>query len=329
VGLLSNLLGFRHERDDARGGPAYVVRQARGEDLEPAMRLILAPPGSGAADSKSVNEFIQFSRERGVLFDALHVALRHDKVISAILPVISPGRTVLLLAPGGAGHGKAAESALRQVIGPVCEFCAGRGIELAQTLVDPADTALERAFVDEGFTRMAELYYLSVTPPADAGFPELPPGLNWVAYDEGTHDLFGRAIMETYRDSLDCPALNGRRGIEDIIAGHKASGQFDPATWFALREGDATLGVLLVSQSLRGEAAELVYLGLAPPARGRKLGELMMRQALAAVASKGLARLCLAVDALNTPALKLYYRHGMQRIGSKLALLRDISTPAA
>jgi ribosomal protein S18 acetylase RimI-like enzyme len=68
----------------------------------------------------------------------------------------------------------------------------------------------------------------------------------------------------------------------------------------------------------------LVYLGLAPAARGRKLGEVMMRQALAATSQCKQAKLCLAVDARNAPALKLYYRHGMQRIGSKLALLRDL-----
>jgi ribosomal protein S18 acetylase RimI-like enzyme len=54
------------------------------------------------------------------------------------------------------------------------------------------------------------------------------------------------------------------------------------------------------------------------------LGEVLMRQALAVTAARGQPRLCLAVDARNTPALKLYYRHGMQRIGSKVALMRDL-----
>jgi ribosomal protein S18 acetylase RimI-like enzyme len=118
--------------------------------------------------------------------------------------------------------------------------------------------------------------------------------------------------------------LNGRRDVNDIIAGHQASGHFNPDLWFLLREGDTPLGVLLLSDSLRGDAVELVYLGLAPASRGRKLGELMMRQALAVTANRKHDRLCLAVDSTNTPALKLYYRHGMQRIASKLALLRDL-----
>jgi ribosomal protein S18 acetylase RimI-like enzyme len=248
-------------------------------------------------------------------------------VLSALLPVISPGRTVLLLAPSSA-QGKATEAGTRQLIGPMCAYCAGLDLCLAQTLVDAQDPALERAFVDEGFTRMAELYYLQAHPPAGAGAAAVDPpaGLSWVMYSPEAHDAFGRAILDSYQESLDCPALNGRRDIEDIVAGHKASGAFDPALWFLLRD-DATgrsLGVLLLGHGPRGDAMELVYLGLSPAARGRRLGELMMRQALGAVARRGLARLCLAVDARNTPALKLYYRHGMQRIGSKLALLRDL-----
>jgi hypothetical protein len=72
VGLLSNILGFR----DAHRADALEVRPARGDELEPAMRLILAPPGGGAADARVVQDFIALGRERGVAFDGLHVAAR-------------------------------------------------------------------------------------------------------------------------------------------------------------------------------------------------------------------------------------------------------------
>jgi ribosomal protein S18 acetylase RimI-like enzyme len=42
----------------------------------------------------------------------------------------------------------------------------------------------------------------------------------------------------------------------------------------------------------------------------------------------GRARFTLAVDSINVPALKLYYRHGFNRIGSKLALMRDLRSLA-
>jgi ribosomal protein S18 acetylase RimI-like enzyme len=65
-----------------------------------------------------------------------------------------------------------------------------------------------------------------------------------------------------------------------------------------------------------------VYLGLTPSARGRGLGDLLVRQALATTAALGASRLSLAVDSQNGPALKLYYRHGLQRVASKLAMMR-------
>jgi mycothiol synthase len=117
--------------------------------------------------------------------------------------------------------------------------------------------------------------------------------------------------------------------MEDVLAGHKASGEFDAGLWMLLYEGDAPRGALLLSRAQPADALELVYLGLAPEARGRGLGDLMMRQALAATAASGAGRLSLAVDSNNVPALKLYYRHGMQRVGAKMALMRQLQPRGA
>jgi GNAT superfamily N-acetyltransferase len=320
VGLLSNLLGFRDGRADDDG--PVRVRLARAEEFEPALQLILSPPGA-TADARAAQEFISFAAERGIGLDALHVAEQGGRLVSAALPVVSPGRTMLILCPAG-GQGKSADAAARTLLEAVCAHCAGQGVHLAQSLIDPQDAGLERTFAEAGFARMAELYYLHASPPAEVTPPPLAAGMSWVTYGPATHGMFGRAILESYRESLDCPALNGRRDVEDVLAGHRATGIFDPSTWFLLREGETALGVLLLSESLRGDAMELVYLGLAPAARGRRLGELLMRQAMAVTAARRLPRLCLAVDALNVPALKLYYRQGMQRVGSKLALMRDL-----
>ena len=93
-----------------------------------------------------------------------------------------------------------------------------------------------------------------------------------------------------------------------------------------LVEAGTPLGVLLLSGSGRSDSLELVYLGLAPPGRGRGLAELLMQTALSQVVQRGLDRLCLAVDAANVPALKLYYRHGMHRMATRVAMLRDIQS---
>ena len=91
----------------------------------------------------------------------------------------------------------------------------------------------------------------------------MPPGFTWDLYSPAAHDEFARTISLSYEASLDCPSLNGRRSVEDIIAGHKSAGEFDPKLWFLLRENGHAVGVLLLNRAPRTDALELVYLGLA------------------------------------------------------------------
>src|SRR5438046_8328601 len=109
------------------------------------------------------------------------------------------------------------------------------------------------------------------------------------------------------------------RDVEDVISGHKASGEFDPDLWFVVSENQTAIGALLLSRS-HGDSLELVYLGLAPEARGRGIGDWLMQLAIAKVIAQRRSHLSLAVDSGNAPALALYYRHGMKRIGSRVAL---------
>jgi mycothiol synthase len=210
----------------------------------------------------------------------------------------------------------------------VCEHFAGRGLLLAQVLVDPGDVVARDTYLGRSFRQMAELLYLQADVRRTLPAPALPEGFDWITYSPATHATFASTIVQSYRDSLDCPGLNGLRDIEDVIAGHKASGsEFDPSWWFVLRERGQPAAVLLLARTAAHGTAELVYLGLVPPARGRGLADVLMRQALHTVGASGVAStIALAVDASNAPALRLYHRHGMRRIGSKVALMRQLQT---
>jgi ribosomal protein S18 acetylase RimI-like enzyme len=269
-----------------------------------------------------VRDFIADAPQRGIDLNGIWVAVRQQQLVLGALPMTSPGRTSLIFT---SPCQKETQPALVRLLDAVCDVLAGQGVDLAQGLLDPADEHLRRAFDTANFELMAELLYLQCTPRKDAALPTLPAPLHWKTYSQENHKYFAAAIPASYRESLDCPGLTGRRDIEDVITGHKASGQFNPKLWFALCEGETALGVLLLSPTGVGEAAvELVYLGLTPEARGRGLGVIMMKQALGTVIAEKFSRLTLAVDARNVPALKLYYRHGMDRLTSRLALIRDL-----
>ena len=112
------------------------------------------------------------------------------------------------------------------------------------------------------------------------------------------------------------------------MAGHKGTGEFDPSLWFVLMENHEPLGVLLLGPAVHADALELEYLGLTPAARGRGLGNLLMNLALLSVVRQNRAELTLAVDSRNVPAMRLYFRHGLRRIGSRTALVRQLGADA-
>lgn len=315
---MSTLSNF-FKRADPVGGPV-ICRPAVKEEFFPALRLILGS-GGRPADDELVTNFLRFAFQRNIAPQDIWVAVDGRRLVWAILPMVSPGRSMLLFASSCIAPAIRADA--RRLIETVCSVYQ-KQIHLAQVLIDPAEPATANLYHSCHFKMMAELIYLQTTL-RNHLHPSTPPtGFTWQTYSPALHDQFAATILQTYRESLDCPSLNGMRDIEDIIAGHKAAGAHDPSLWFLLCENDRPRGALLLGPMPQSDTMELVYLGLVPEARGRGLSDVLMRQALAVTSQRRIGRFSLAVDSRNAPAIKLYHRNGLQRIGSKLALMRDL-----
>ena len=351
MGHLSNLHGGRDgggrlgDGGAAGGGgdarpldpsAAADIRRVHRAEVHAALQLILGSQGRPAAEEHIV-DFLRYAVYRGLDLNDIWLAATGGRMVWAILPVISPGKTMLLFSPT---HVPADEqdTCVCPLVERVVEHYQHRAVDLAQVLLDPGDTRAVAMFQACRFEPLAELIYLDRDVRKSADAP-LPNGFRWDGYSAATHHEFARAVAATYDGSLDCPRLNGRRNIDDVIEGHKAAGEFDPKLWFLLRDrngiggssaatgsaGTGTAaGVVLLNRSTRTDSLELVYLGLAPAYRGKQLGDAMMRHAIHTASAIGARRLSLAVDSNNAPALRLYQRHGMTRLCSRVALLRDL-----
>ena len=262
-------------------------------------------------------------RERKVDVGDLQIAVAGDSIYWAILPIISPGRTALLLGASQRPF-ELGEEDLAKLINAACARFADRGVHLVQVLLEPVDQQGMSLFASQGFQRIAELLYLRAPVRPPRGELSLPPGWEWEIYSDHRREEFSETILASYQQSLDCPALNGLRDIQDVIAGHLAGGEFDPRYWFLLRADQRAIGVLLLNRVPRSDMAEVAYLGVIPEARGTGAGTVMMRQAFATARQMKLRSLTLAVDSVNSPALRLYYKNGMQQVGSKIAMFRDM-----
>jgi mycothiol synthase len=298
-----------------------ILRPCDKNELHTAVQLVLSTPEGLPAEAQVV-DFLRHAMRRRMDLSHLWVAEQRRRLVWAVLPVVSPGRTMLLFAPG-LPINQTREAAARELLQQVCLEQSGLGVDLAQVLLAPEDGASQARFEASEFITLGELMYLQGRVRRRPVEPVVP-GARWLRYERQTHPVFVRAILSSYEQSLDCPALTGRRSIDDVIAGHKAAGQFHPEHWFVLVLDDEPAGVVLLNCTPGTEAVELVYLGLSPRFRGRGLGDVLMQRAQHTAAAAGCRQIALAVDAQNRPALKLYYRHGLGWVCNRVAMLRDL-----
>ena len=315
VRFLSNL--FSRVRGP-EGPTEYAV--AAPDQFQQALTRLLSYPGH-VADAGQVASFAQSAAGRRMDLTRMRIATRAGRILYAICPVPLPGRTVMLLSgtPADPQQREAADALLQQM---VAEYAQSDNA-LLQVLIDPEDTAQLAMYRTAGFTQLAELIYLEC--PGRILEYRLPEdGWQLLTYAPQRHELFARAVLASYEQTLDCPRLNGLRSIEDVIIGHKAAGEFEPRNWMVLMQEQVPCGVLLLSRIPASDALELTYVGLARFARGRGIASELLKLAIGRTVELGCRRLTTAADSLNKPALTMYVRAGMQRVGSRLALIRVI-----
>ena len=69
-----------------------------------------------------------------------------------------------------------------------------------------------------------------------------------------------------------------------------------------------------------------MYIGLAPIARGKHLGQQLLRHAIRLLDPKRVRIMTLAVDDDNTPALNMYRSEGFESELKRIAFIRSLRT---
>ncbi|MBX6314034.1 MAG: GNAT family N-acetyltransferase [Isosphaeraceae bacterium] len=247
----------------------------------------------------------------GLDLSGLWIARRRGRVAGALLTQVLAGRTAAVWPPEVEPSWQRAAMA-QALLRAALEDLRTRGARIAQALLDPSSPRHAAADLTRaGMPRVTHLIYLRRETSPPLPLPTSVPRLHWRSYSPETDAEFRAILQATYHDSLDMPELEGVRSLDDILAGHRAGGRFDPGRWWIGRipeEPDAA-AIVLLSASHNRAAWEVAYLGLTPPARGRGLGRATLAYALD-LARPHTPRLELAVDARNRPAEQLYRSAG-------------------
>jgi len=120
-------------------------------------------------------------------------------------------------------------------------------------------------------------------------------------------DEFRRVLLATHEGSLDCPELTGPRTAEEVLAGFDVPTRGGSLSLY--REDGEPVGVVICAESTK-DTVELTYIGVVPAHRRRGVGVRMLIGNLWRACYGGYTDMTLSVDARNTPAVKLYTRHG-------------------
>ncbi len=280
------------------------------DDFRAALGVLLDRPGLSAAElDEHITALIHYADRRGLSLDTCLLARDHGRIASACLSIDSPGRVSSLFIPT-LRRFLQPPTAIQGLLSESAHQARRRQVQILQAMVAPDAEEEARIYADAGFQWLAELIYMDSDTTRPLHLPHSPPELRWLPYGSATHDLFCRVVQGTYEASLDCAALGGVRTIEDILASHRAAGEFDPAAWLIGLADREPVGVILTTRVPERWAHEVVYMGVLPAWRGRGYGTTLLGESLRRARAEAMTVLTLTVDTRNTPARRLYDRFG-------------------
>jgi ribosomal protein S18 acetylase RimI-like enzyme len=298
--------------------PAAMVGEALTlvlHEIAPEHREVVAP---------------QLSREQsaqGRTIDGLWVACHDRRLVAATWAQQQPGNTAILWPP------QSLTRVDRGLARQLCEYAVASldlaGVDMAQVVLPDRQAAVIPDLNSVGFGYLADLLYLKweVSGHDDSSTEYLssePSGpLHFEPYDEALRERTTRIVERTYEGTQDCPAMNGKRQMIDVIDGYQATGVFRPNLWSIVCAGGEDVGVLLLTEHPAARHLELIYMGLVPEARGRGWGGLISQQAQRISVRAGVDRLVLAVDAVNEPALAMYREVGFRGWDQRSVFVRS------
>ena len=198
---------------------------------------------------------------------------------------------------------------------------AQQGVDLAQALLENRSGEKAETLERAGYQHAGDLLYMV----ADASdFPTTAPELPFVLEPAEAGPRLERLLAATYQGSLDCPLVDGLRETADILAGYREVGRFSPELWLIATQNGMDVGCLLLADHPESSQYEIVYMGIAPPARGRGYGLHLARHAQWLAHQVGRQQLVLAVDASNKPAISGYSAANFRAFDQRSAFVKPL-----
>lgn len=299
-------------RTTIRPCPPELHRQA----LELVLQEVTPQLRSGLVD------VLRPTAEKGIdVFAGLVIAEADGQLVGASWLQPQVGRTATLWLP--ITRPAQQSETERQLAIAAVDSSQELPVDLVQVLLDEENARYVPLLDELQFEKLAQLEYLMhAVPRRYLGDLDPEVVLDSPAMDQ--RELLEQLVKSTYEQTLDCPGLEGRRHIGDVLSGYQSVGEYDPQMWYIVRWKSEPVGVLLTAPYPDGEQWEIVYVGVAPRFRGQQLGRKILAHLGSLAAKRRVDYIVVAVDSANTPALRIYEQAGYARWAERTAYIRSI-----
>lgn len=328
----------------------HAVRVPRELRLSAAERLVSPPHRREAA-----RRLLESAPQHGIDLDLLWGVMEpgsdptpkpstRKRVRQTCLSVLGSGRTAMLFlsSPERDKSLGDTQTQVREITACIAAALDGlrdhapKRVTLAQTLIEPKHAWAKQACAQAGMINVGHLEYMRkrVTPTDLTASPSeaWPQGVTVRAiqslapdHPSGDYHNLITALEGSYHDTLDCPELCGLRTMPDVIASHSATGRFDPAHWRLIFVDGQPSGCCLLSHCPHSRSVELVYLGIAPRARGMGLGRRVLAYGIGHLGALDINEVTCAVDTRNTPAIRIYESLGFAPFDARVGFVAPVS----
>lgn len=289
-----------------------------------ALSLLISqePPDEKAGRLKAI---IASTRDQADPFSTLLAATDGPNVVGAGWGQRLPGQTALIWPP------RVIDDRFEELTDRLQEELdielAAKGVQIAQTLLPNIEDADARRLIRCGYEHAADLLYL-VSVVGRERAEDSSGELDFEPFREDQRLRLEGLVERTYVGSLDVPALDGKRDINDVLDGYQQTGEFAPERWLFVRANGKDVGCLLLADHPELQQCELVYMGIVPEARGNGFGADVTAHAQTLARRARRERLVLAVDASNDPAIVAYVEAGFVEWFRRAVLLKSFSSAA-
>ncbi len=265
----------------------------------------------GCDREETLAVFLKFLARYEIDTSRQAAAFLGDRMVGYCLCLVNPGATAGVFLPetfpelGGEEHFFETAAGILRCL---AEQVEGWDLAMMQAMVADENSKPARIFTAGGFNVLCRLTMMEAG--VEIETPKAPAeDIQWRFFGQVPEERFSDLILQTYEGSKDCPRLTGLRTGREILAGHRCSGLFEPEGWAILQFRGRDAGVLLLNSTEEDpRRMELIYMGLAPWARGVGLGDSILDQAFDIARGKEKKTIRLAVDCENTSAIRLYRR---------------------